>query len=475
VLDPAGIAISTDPGEETAPTVAFDGTNYLVAWVMSDYSMHGTRVSPAGIVLDRPGVRLSNGPHSQLHPPALAFDGTNYLLVSATEFFAKTVYGVRVSRELVVIDEPAIVVSTAANSQTDPAVGFDGTNYLVVWSDNRFSGGGTLFGARVSRNGTILDGDGFSIPGETDPAIAFDGTNFLVVSLVQDAPGGPLLQAARVGPDGAVLDPDGLGIAFSAAQPAVAFDGVNFVVVWFHSPDDCACPPTQRAIEGALVSPSGAVSRSGTQIAPDVPFWADPTIASDGTNTLVAWVDDRNGPDASDIYGTRVNRNLDVLDGAGIPISTAAGVQNEPAAAFDGTRYLVVWSDGRTIEDVEGSFDIYGARVSRSGVVRDPDGIPISTAPWWETDPSVAANGRFLVVWSDRRPGSNGDVYGARVGGSGRVFDPEGVPIAASSTLEEQAAVTAGPGRRFGVVYTRYAPEAPYRSDRAFLRTVAPK
>ena len=98
-------------------------------------------------------------------------------------------------------------------------------------------------------------------------------------------------------------------------------------------------------------------------------------MAFDGTNFLVVWADGRSGP-SYDIYGARVSRAGAVLDGAGIPISTAANDQFAPAVAFDGTNFLVVWTDGRS----GASYDIYGARVSRAGAVLDGAGIPISTA-----------------------------------------------------------------------------------------------
>jgi hypothetical protein len=43
-----------------------------------------------------------------------------------------------------------------------------------------------------------------------------------------------------------------------------------------------------------------------------------------------------------------------------------------PRVAFDGTNYLVAWEDERS-----GSQDIYGARVTRGGVVLDPAGFLI--------------------------------------------------------------------------------------------------
>ena len=71
----------------------------------------------------------------------------------------------------------------APGDQYDPAVAFDGTNYLVVWRDDRALS--DVHGARVTQQGAVLDED--SIRSRRDPAtsgsreVAFDGTNYLVV------------------------------------------------------------------------------------------------------------------------------------------------------------------------------------------------------------------------------------------------------------------------------------------------------
>ena len=78
-----------------------------------------------------------------------------------------------------------------------------------------------------------------------------------------------------------------------------------------------------------------------------------------------------------------------VLNGAGIAISTAANEQSIPALTFNGVNYLVVWEDDRSGSRT----DIYGARVTRAGVVLDGAGIPLS----------VGADGQFQPADSVRR------------------------------------------------------------------------
>ncbi|HLE03444.1 MAG TPA: hypothetical protein VI729_02375, partial [Anaerolineales bacterium] len=88
-----------------------------------------------------------------------------------------------------------------------------------------------------------------------------------------------------------------------------------------------------------------------------------------------------------------------------IAISTTAAInQYYPAVAWDGNNYLVVWQDYRNGSNP----DIYGARVSASGVLQEPGGIVISTAANYQGFPAVAWDGNnYLVVWADYRSGSN--------------------------------------------------------------------
>jgi hypothetical protein len=198
--------------------------------------------------------------------------------------------------------------------------------------------------------------------------------------------------------------------------PSVAFDGVNYFVVW----DDLrnTHPPYEyrEDIYGARVNQDGIVLDSnnifiyrGEEIR-----YRYPSVAFDGTNYFVVWQNS-----ADNIDGARVNQAGVLLDTNGIAISTAVGIQGYPRLAFDGINYFVVWHDMRNGSD----YDIYGARVSPAGIVLDPNGIAITTAPNDQNYPSVDFDGEnYLVVWGDYRNGSS-DIYGAKVSPSSVVID----------------------------------------------------
>jgi hypothetical protein len=133
---------------------------------------------------------------------------------------------------------------------------------------------------------------------------------------------------------------------------------------------------------------------------------AGPSSGSASGNYLVVWAEERGR--STDIYGARVSAEGNVLDRRGIPISTAKHDQAHPSVAFDGTDYLVVWTDDRSkVGDSFERSDVYGARVTEAGVVLDRAGIPISTARSYQGGPIVAFDGsNFLVVWDDWRSAS---------------------------------------------------------------------
>jgi hypothetical protein len=470
VLDPAGIAVSTAPGYQIGPVVASDGADYLVAW--TDYraggnneDIYGARVSAAGIVLDPAGIPVSTAPYEQW-TPAIAFDGTNYLVAFSSQVRAYDVLGARVSPLGSVLDPDGITLSLAATDESTPAVAFDGTNYLVAWGEQR-SGTYGIYAARVTQAGDLLDGTGILVAAgaldQSSPRLVYGGTNYLVVW--QNTDGG--IDGARVSRDGAVLDP-GVGaitIASGALDPAVASDGANYLVAWSDARNGL-----DLDIYATRVSPDGTVlDPGGVPVSTTVGDQSAPTVAFDGTNYLLAWQDLRNGADL-DIYGARVSPHGTVLDPAGIPISTAPYDQTAPALAADGGNSLVVWEDDRSGADV----DIDGTRVSPDGAVLDPGGMPISTAPNDQAAPTVAFDGiDYLAAWTDWRSGTSPDVYASRISPAGSVLDPAGFAISATSTDETSPGVAGGGPGRVAVAYDRVSPELPYAgATRVFLRFV---
>ena len=88
-----------------------------------------------------------------------------------------------------------------------------------------------------------------------------------------------------------------------------------------------------------------------------------PSVAySDNKNCFIVWEDNRNG--SFDIFGAVVYENM-VL--GQILICTAPGDQINPVIEWNGINYFVVWQDKRNVN----SFDLFGARVSKMGILLD--------------------------------------------------------------------------------------------------------
>jgi large repetitive protein len=455
VLDPFGIVISNDPNSQSSPTVAFDGVNYLVAWEdmrNGSADIYGARVSQAGTVLDPAGIAISTVENDQEYP-SIAFDGTNYLIVwQDLRNGSADIYGTRVTQAGITLDTNGIAISNAANWQASPSVAFGGTNYLVVWEDGRNDW--DIYGARVNPSGTVIDSSGIPVSTanywQWSPAIVFDGTNYLVVwEDFRNGPDNSEIYGTRISQTGLVIDP--MGIAISTAiywqwSPAIAFDGTNYLVTWEDERNN-----SFYDIYGARINQSGIVlDPAGIAILTDSLDQRFPSIAFDGINYLTVWQDFRNG--AWDIYGSRISQSGSILEPAGIEISTVANEQESPSVAFDGNNYLVVWQDRRS-----SSYDIYGSRISQFGIVLDSTGFVISPAARNQQSPSVAFDGSdYLVVWEDYRNNDTiSDIYGTRVSPNGIVLDSTGIAISTDQNSQKSPSV-AFDGTNYLVVWQDY-------------------
>ncbi|UCG31315.1 MAG: hypothetical protein JSV53_05410 [candidate division WOR-3 bacterium] len=78
-------------------------------------------------------------------------------------------------------------ICTAADEQYYPCGVYENDQYYVFWADYRYydvDSSQSVFGARVSTDGTVIDPDGKLLYRNRtgyEPAVAYDGTNFLVV------------------------------------------------------------------------------------------------------------------------------------------------------------------------------------------------------------------------------------------------------------------------------------------------------
>jgi hypothetical protein len=501
VLDATDIQYYQSSGSLFSVRIASDGTNWLVGYVdwygMSIVRIFTQVVSSSGAIVGSPvdlysttmlanptfDLRFGGGQYvlafaypnngdiqvtnamnvpstpplpSGFENPALAFDGTNFLVAFDDSTHVRAA---RATPAQTWIDNVPFLISGQANTESNLSVAFNGANYLAVWQDAR-SGSTTqdIYGARITPAGTVLDQAGLPVAqaagAQLTPSVVSNGTDWLAAW--QDGRNGyPQIYASRVSAGGAVVDPMGIPIPASgntSQNPAVASDGANYLVAWNLSNGSTA--------QAARVSSAGTVL-DATAIA--VPFSAARVaLGNNGANYLVA------GTYQNKVTATRISTAGAVLDAAGIPVSTAAaGATLElPSVTSDGTNWLVAWDT---------TTHVVGARVGPTGTVLDPSGIAITSAANTQTSPSVGWDGTtYWAAWQDSRAtAGHFDIYGARISGAGTVTDPGGIVISTNVENQLLPVIAGGPQNELLVAYQRFDPAQPYGGVRARYRLVS--
>ena len=462
LLDAAGIPLVTTAAAQFLPDLAWDGTSYLLAW-RDGTDIYAARMGTDGSLIDPNGFVVSAAPNLQTMPK-LAISATGALVVWADDRAGAgltNIYGARIAAGSV-LDPNGIAVSLATHFETAPAVASNGTDFLVAWEDTRGSYGAwwgpltDIYGTRVDAAGTVLDPLGLAIStassSQRHPKIASNGTDYLVTWYDYRRAGDPQpsdvggppqpsdIYAARVTAAGAVLDPDGIPVATAAPEtkvvPAVASNGTDYLITWF----DYYSSAAQSCITcGARVDAAGAVL-DPTPIAISTTTGGQLAMAWDGIDYVAAWQ-----WSTSAVYGARISAAGTVLDPNAITIAPAqtSSAYGPPAVAAGGGSVLVAWEDLR-----RGEYDIFGARLDVNGVVLDPGGIALSTAPGEQHYPALSWSGAaYLLVWQDQPSSGVYDIAGTYVSAGGSVLYPEGFTISAKPTQELFPAVASVPGR----------------------------
>jgi hypothetical protein len=272
-------------GDSSAISIsgAYGGVNYLVGIegsTVSENHITAQLVSPSGSLV---GSRISVGRTGGA--PYVAFDGTNYLMTWTDDehgIDSATVYGqfVSVSGSLVGPAFPIVALSGAAHAM---GITFGDTTYLLVYHVND-----TLFGQRLSKAGNLIGGEvQISSTTARDPGIAFDGINFLAAWC--DEGNGRDIYGQFISPSGVLVGTNFLidGGPYRSDNPvSLAFDGLRYLVAFHDQANNI--DSTGWNLLGCFVTTAGVVEEKFT-ICDSTKNPQFPMIAFDGASYLIAW------------------------------------------------------------------------------------------------------------------------------------------------------------------------------------------
>jgi len=353
---PTDLRLSAIAGAYGYADVAFDGNRYLVVWNdAGKTNLVGQFVDKNGALS---GASLSISPGllgPQVNAPSVAFNGQNYLVVWDNAY---DIVGQMITPSGALIGSPFYVgQSIATQVSPDVASGSNG-QFLVVWQDNSRSYSYPItftydiYGQYVSSSGTPYGGFIRASPAnslkEYNPSVAFDGINYLVawaqgVTLRDD------IYGTRINTAGNILDSQSIAICNvpflqgSVASPKVSFGGSNYLVTWEDGRRSGSS--MDQDIYSARVSTAGIVlDANGIPISTSAGNGSPHGCPSvfDGRNWLITWA-------GTIPKAVRLDQSGILLDQTGVTLTKAINYnQWYPSVAFDGTNFLTVWTNHET-------------------------------------------------------------------------------------------------------------------------------
>jgi hypothetical protein len=223
------ITLFENLGYEYQPVaIATDGHNYLAVTCRET----GSAV-PSGIIarIVSPKGQLSEEiaitPHSceEFPNPAVAFDGVNYLVITRhvnreNYNYHVEIKGNRLSSDGQLLDQPGGFSIYSEQPVFDPLLAFDGVNYLVLWEELNDTMGYDIFGVLISPDGSISQR--FLVVSEIGEVhlvdLTFDGSNYIILWVNNLSE----IFVTRMSPSLDILEPQGILIANDAWPNAVS-------------------------------------------------------------------------------------------------------------------------------------------------------------------------------------------------------------------------------------------------------------
>jgi len=200
-----GIPISVGQRQDSNPSLAFDGTSYLVVWqreewkpwhddyILVDHGIHGVLMNTKGEIVT-PDKRLS-ADNEHCVQPIVATNGSNFLVVWKRiddTYHKNKIFGIRINGEGQLIESTPVSISLSDEDANSPSICSNGKDYLVSWITKRYVRTGqfegytetTLYAAKVTEDCNVLHHlTIYQIDRDFDlnPSFAWSGERYWVV------------------------------------------------------------------------------------------------------------------------------------------------------------------------------------------------------------------------------------------------------------------------------------------------------
>jgi hypothetical protein len=399
-------AYGPPPGQRYGTAAASDGRDFLVAWVDSYRNqaaanqIYAARMNAAGDILDPLGIRLPTL-SNQTYRVDVVFLGENYLVYwderSPISPGRTALMGARISRDGVVLDTTPRMLADRATVNVHGAAS-NGNRTVIVFGDSMIV---------VDRNGNVVDGPRKVSPdsaGAFAAMVASNGRDFLVVWQRST-----FITSIRL---------DGNGIAASPAVPVttspfsqavldLASDGESYVTIIREG----------FAVVAQHIGAAGeALEKS------QVPLqFIIPGFAFTGGSYLLM--------DQDVVQRTIGVRRLDRTGqpvGSYVAVSSGQGFGAGATLASNGSDAGFFWTDWTT------SAQLFSATIVNGQSLAASKTTPIIRTAKTQTAPAGATSGRnHAVVWNE-----DDGLYAGRITLDGQLLDGRGIRIGKRAIAE---------------------------------------
>jgi hypothetical protein len=309
---------------------------------------------------------------------------------------------------------PQFTISALSSDETVPAIAYNSNHdeYLVVW-ENEWGVGGhhDIYAQRVSASGELLSwfAVASSSNDQTDPSVAYDWVNdrYLVVwSYDYYGDGSDWDIHGRLipwnGPDAGLTDFSICNWTSDQADPDVVYARTTqeFMVVWDNLPGAVASYISQRLVEsdGTFIHGGGTTVSSGTENR------GFPAVTYNLHNNeyLVVW-SLRLSTSNWDIYGVRLSGTGVALGSGEFAIAGWSALETNPAvAACDkANQYMVAWQSDKSTGETD--YAIYARYLDENAALGNIYPIDDTTSPEINVDISCNAAGeQYMLAWQSR-------------------------------------------------------------------------